>query len=193
MNTNIFSLRKLSPARMAAAIGGVALAAAACSSGHHAAAPPGSNSTHATAESRASAAQVSVQVLHGPLGTYLADGSSRALYVFAADTGSKSNCSGTCATYWPPLIADGSVTAGAGAAGDNIATTHRSDGTEQVTYAGHPLYYYAGDENARETDGQGLDDFGGLWWLVDPAGQKITTTASSTSSSSSNDDAGGGW
>lgn len=109
----------------------------------------------------------------GSAGTYLTDGSGKSLYLFAADSGGKSVCTGGCAAAWPPLTTTGKPTAGSGATASMLTTFTRSDGTTQVVYNGHPLYYYAADTAAGQTSGQGLNQFGGLWWLVSPAGAAI--------------------
>jgi predicted lipoprotein with Yx(FWY)xxD motif len=173
--------RKLTLAALAAPIGAAALIATACSSASHTTSPASSSSGAASA---ASASSMTVKTQTGPLGSYLADGSGRALYLFASDTSSTSSCSGTCATLWPPLTAKGPVSAKEGASGTDITTITRPDGTKQVTYAGHPLYYFAGDSGAGQTSGQGVNEFGALWWLVAPSGQKITTSTSSSSAAS---------
>ena len=99
-------------------------------------------------------------------------------------------CNGSCAAHWPPLL--GSSAQSSGAANDaQVATTTRGDGTTQITYAGHPLYYYAGDAKAGDTKGQGLDLDGGKWWLVAPSGKPISAAAPAASSSSSS--TGSGW
>ncbi len=172
------SSRKLLLAgRVAAPIAAAALIATACSSASHAS-PGGSSSA---AGSTSAASSVTVKARTGPLGTFLADGSGRALYLFASDTSSASTCSGACAAAWPPLTAKGAVSGSDGAASTDLATITRQDGTKQVTYAGHPLYYFAGDSAAGQTNGQGVDGFGALWWLVAPSGQKITTASSAPS------------
>ena len=172
--------RKLALAAVAAPIGAAALIATACTSSSRTTSPGGSSS--ATGSSSA-ASSVTVKTENGPLGSHLADGSGRALYLFASDTNSTSNCSGACAAAWPPLTAKASVSAGDGASAGDIATITRQDGTKQVTYAGHPLYYFAGDSAAGQTNGQGVNGFGALWWLVAPSGQKITTTGDSAAPS----------
>jgi predicted lipoprotein with Yx(FWY)xxD motif len=96
----------------------------------------------------------------------------------------KSNCSGACASAWPPVPASGTVTASGGALSKDLGSITRSDGTKQVTYDGHPLYYFAGDTSAGQTNGQGSDGFGAKWWLVSPAGAMITASESGTSPSS---------
>ena len=122
-----------------------------------------------------------VSTASGPAGTYLTDGSGKALYLWVADTMDKSTCAGPCATAWPPLTTTGSTAATGGAKAADLGTTSRSDGSKQVTYDGHPLYYFAGDSAAGQTTGQGSDGFGALWWLVTPAGNAITGSGASTS------------
>jgi predicted lipoprotein with Yx(FWY)xxD motif len=136
----------------------------------------GQNSTEAPAGGgtpSTSSGPAVVMTKTGSAGTYLTDGSGKSLYLFAADTGGKSVCNGACAAAWPPLTTTGTPTAGSGATASMISTTTRSDGKTQVVYNGHPLYYYAADTAAGQTTGQGLNQFGGLWWLVTPAGAAI--------------------
>jgi len=100
------------------------------------------------------------------------------LYWFAPDTSTTSKCTGSCATYWPPV--KGPVTAGTGVTG-TLGTITRSDGTKQATYAGHPLYTYAGDTAPDEAKGNGLNVSGGLWYEMTVSG--ATPAASSTAKS----------
>lgn len=108
------------------------------------------------------------------------------------DTSSSSTCSGACAAAWPPVTTKGAPTASGKAVASKLGTTKRSDGTEQVTYSGHPLYYYAGDSKAGQTTGQGNDGFGAKWWLVAPSGSAITGSGASTTSSAAAASSGGG-
>jgi predicted lipoprotein with Yx(FWY)xxD motif len=108
------------------------------------------------------------------VGKVLVGANGRTLYLFTADKGVKSVCYGQCATYWPPLIA-GRPTAGAGLNASKLGTTKRKDGKLQVTYNGHPLYYFAVDKKAGDIKGQGYVHFGGTWWTVSAAGAKVTT------------------
>ena len=96
-----------------------------------------------------------------------------------------SSCSGACAQAWPPLLTKGKPTAGTGVNASDLGTTMRSDGTEQVTYKGHPLYYFVADTSAGSTKGQGSDSFGAKWWLVAPSGAAITAAAKTVSTSGS--------
>jgi predicted lipoprotein with Yx(FWY)xxD motif len=108
------------------------------------------------------------------IGKVLVGANGRTLYLFTADKGAKSSCYGQCATYWPPLIA-GKLTAGAGLNASLLGTTKRKDGKLQVTYHGHPLYFFAADKKAGDIKGQGFVHFGGTWWTVSAAGAKVTT------------------
>jgi predicted lipoprotein with Yx(FWY)xxD motif len=124
--------------------------------------------------SASSSAATKVGTASTPLGRILVDGRGRTLYLFAKDKKGKSACSGACAAYWPPLIASSKPHAVAGAKASLLGTIRRADGRRQVTYRHHPLYLYAGDAGRGQTNGQGLDDFGGKWWVLSPTGNKIT-------------------
>ena len=116
----------------------------------------------------------------GELGTILVNPKGRTLYLFRGDSGTKSTCFGACAAAWPPLQAAGKPTVGGGADAALLGTTTRSDGEQQVTYNGHPLYRYYGDENPGDTNGQGLNTFGGLWYALSTAGDQVSGTAPSS-------------
>jgi predicted lipoprotein with Yx(FWY)xxD motif len=107
------------------------------------------------------------------LGTFLVDAKGRALYLWDADHGAMSTCSGACAQAWPPLTATGTPKASGQVKSSLLGTTKRADGSREVTYDGHPLYYYAGDSAPKQTNGQGSDSFGSPWWVVSPAGKAI--------------------
>ena len=131
----------------------------------------------ASASSSSTSAGTKVAAASSPLGKIIVDGRGRTLYLFAKDRNGKSACSGSCAVYWPPLIASGKPKAGAGAKQSLLGTTRRADGRMQVTYRHHPLYRYAGDSSKGQTNGQGLNASGGLWWVLSPAGNKISSMA----------------
>jgi predicted lipoprotein with Yx(FWY)xxD motif len=103
------------------------------------------------------------------LGKVLADGSGMTLYVFLADSGGKSACSGSCATNWPPLTG-AKPKVGAGLDDSDFGSITRSDGAKQVTFYGRPLYYFAGDSAAGQANGQGI---GGKWYVVGTDGKPI--------------------
>lgn len=110
-------------------------------------------------------------------GSILVDGTGMSLYVFLADTqnGGTSACGDDdgCATEWPALTTDGDPVAGDGVEATKLGTITRDDGTTQVTYNGWPLYLFHEDAAPGDTNGQGLDEFGGQWFLVSPAGEAI--------------------
>jgi len=110
-------------------------------------------------------------------GSILVDANGMALYAFMADTqnGDTSTCGDDdgCATEWPPLVSDGDPVAGEGVDASMLGTITRDDGTMQVTYNGWPLYLFEEDTAAGDTNGQGIDEFGGLWFLVSPTGDAI--------------------
>jgi predicted lipoprotein with Yx(FWY)xxD motif len=111
-----------------------------------------------------------VQVAQSPLGTILVDANGLTLYQFDNDTATAVACTGQCATTWPPLTVKGTPVAGAGVDANLLATI--DNGTaEQVTYAGHPLYLFSGDQAAGQTNGFGS---GGVWWVLAADGTKIT-------------------
>jgi len=118
-------------------------------------------------------------------GTVLASGSGRAVYLWAKDTGDMSTCNGACAGAWPPVTTTAAATASGGAKASDIGTITRSDGTKQVTYDGHPLYYFSGDSGAGAASGQGSDAFGAKWWLVAPTGSDVTASVASFTAGSS--------
>ncbi|WP_026411079.1 COG4315 family predicted lipoprotein [Actinomadura oligospora] len=110
----------------------------------------------------------------GNLGKVLVDGKGRTVYLFEKDHGTTSSCSGACAAVWPPVITTGKPQAGSGAKASMLGTTSRSGGKTQVTYGGHPLYYYTPDAGMKgSAKGQGLNQFGGGWYVVSPAGKKV--------------------
>jgi predicted lipoprotein with Yx(FWY)xxD motif len=172
------------PARRAGlglTLAALAMVAAACSSASSSSTPAAAGaattslapSTSAAAvpspSASGSAASGTALVLRtesGSQGIWLTNSSGRALYVFTKDKGPTSECYGACATAWPPLLATGPVTiSGKFTVPGDLGTTTRTDGTKQVTYGGHPLYYFAGDTAAGQTKGQGV---GGVWFLVGP-------------------------
>ena len=142
------------------------LAVAACGGG--------STSTASGSPSASAVATASVSVAsNAKLGQILVDGNGRTLYLFQADKGSSSTCYGACATYWPPLLTGGAPVAGAGVNATLLGTTKRNDGTTEVTYAGHPLYYVVTDHNPGDATGQDVNNFGAPWYVLGPDGNKV--------------------
>jgi predicted lipoprotein with Yx(FWY)xxD motif len=116
-------------------------------------------------------AQVHIAKSH--LGRILVDSRGITLYDFVKDKGKTSVCYGACAALWPPLITHGKPVAGHGVRGSLLGTTKRKDGKLEVTYGGHPLYYFVSDRKPGQTTGQGLNQFGGPWWVLSAAGKEI--------------------
>jgi predicted lipoprotein with Yx(FWY)xxD motif len=102
------------------------------------------------------------KALFGPTG--------KVVYVFGADRGSTSHCYGVCATAWPPLLTTGPPLPGAGIEAKLLGMTKRANGTLQVTYNGHPLYYYSADKVGKVMC-QHANMHGGLWLIIKPSGQ----------------------
>lgn len=186
----------------AAAAVGAALAIAACGgSGSNSSAAAGTSAGGAGSSGAASAGSASaspaaakgiaIRTRRGPDGTYLTGGSGRALYLWVADSRGHSNCSGACAQVWPPLLSKGKPIAGHGAVAADIGTIARGHGARQVTYKGHPLYYYASDTRAGSITGQGSNGFGAKWWLVSPSGAAITHSRAGAAAAGSSGSSGG--
>ena len=114
-----------------------------------------------------------VSVAGSRLGQILVDSGGRTLYLFEKDRRGQSACTGACAAYWPPLLTRARPTATHGAKQSLLGVIRRSDGTRQVTYAGHPLYRFVLDTTRGQTKGQNLRDFGASWYVLSPAGAKI--------------------
>lgn len=147
----------------------------ACGSGSTSANASGGGSSSTTKQT--SAANVKTASVSG-LGTILVDGQGKTIYLFERDRGPTSTCSGACLAQWPAVTTHGTPQAAGGVSAGRLGVTKRSDGTTQATYASHPLYYYAGDAAAGETNGQGLNFFGAPWYVLSPTGSAITTQAS---------------
>jgi predicted lipoprotein with Yx(FWY)xxD motif len=114
-----------------------------------------------------------VVVAKSRLGRILVDSKGITLYDFVQDKGTTSTCYGACAALWPPLITKGKPIAGPGVRASLLGTTKRKDGKLEVTYNGHPLYYFVTDRKPGQTTGQGISQFGAPWWVLSPAGKEI--------------------
>ena len=170
--TRLFSLAALAVtgALVLAACGGSSTSnsSGSASTPSYGAAKP---STSNTSNSSGAASVVSTKT--SSLGTFLVDSNGRSLYLWDADHGSESACSGACAQAWPPLTTTGTPKASGAVKASLLGTTKRADGSREVTYAGHPLYYFAGDTQPGQTTGQGSNGFGAPWWVVTPAGKAL--------------------
>ncbi len=156
--------------RRPAALAVVGLALGACSAGAGASSPPaGSSATGGLTIATATDAS---------LGTFLTGADGKTLYVLTRDGPNQTTCTDSCAQAWPPLASTVGQRpqAGSGVTGQ-LGTLTRPDGTVQVTYAGHPLYYYSGDLKAGDTSGQGK---GGVWFVAPASGALPATSSPAT-------------
>lgn len=179
------------PTLAAAAVVGIA----AC--GSNSSSPPSGSGAapSATAGSASTSSPMNptgtgIKTMSTSLGTVLVDSQGFVLYWFAKDTPSASNCSGTCASYWPPVIGTPTLASGVMLSG-KLGTITRSNGQVQATYMGHPLYTYAADKGPGQAGGNDLNLSGALWWAMTPSG--ATAKASSSSSPGSGSGGGGGY
>jgi len=158
----------------------VAVIVAGCGSSNNDSSNSGTTSSNAQTSGGAygatttasSSGNATVSTAKTSIGTVLVGTDGRTLYLFEKDKTPTSMCSGACAAAWPPLTTSGNPKAGSGTTSAKLTTNKRSDGKVQVVYAGHPLYYYAGDTKAGQTKGQGLDQFGAEWYTLAPSGAK---------------------
>jgi len=163
--------------------GSLAIAACGGSSGATTSAATSAPTSTAGAAAVAQSSGVQVGTTHTNLGTVLVAGPKRlTVYLFEADRHGTSSCAGACAQAWPPVTTSGQPTAASGALAGEISTIMRSDGTRQVTYNGHPLYYFIEDTASGQTNGQGVDGFGAKWYVLSPSGSTITAAPTQSSS-----------
>jgi predicted lipoprotein with Yx(FWY)xxD motif len=124
--------------------------------------------------STASGSTLMLKTDKGSAGIWLTDSAGRTLYLYTSDKATTSECYGACAKAWPPLLTTGPVTiSGQYTVQGDLGTTTRTDGTKQVTYGGHPLYYFEGDTAPGQTKGQGV---GGVWFLIGPVANVMNGT-----------------
>ena len=131
-------------------------------------ATPSETSGSASASAPASDSLV-VTTRRSDYGTVLFDGRGQAIYLFEKETTDRPECYGSCAVAWPPVLTGARPDAAGAARADLLGTTQRRDGTTQVTYDGHPLYYYV-DDGAGQILCHNVNEFGGLWLVVTPTG-----------------------
>ncbi len=136
----------------------------------------------ATEEEASAESGITVSAAESSLGTILVDEQGITLYLLTGDADGHSTCYDTCATAWPPLVVSGSPHAGEGVDGSLLSTDVRDDGSAQVLYNGHPLYYFVNDQAAGDVNGQGIENFGGIWYVVSPSGEPISGQGTANSS-----------
>ncbi len=131
------------------------------------------SNTEKTATQNTKAEKVTPGILiktgESEFGTMLFDEKGQAIYIWELEESTTAECYGDCAKAWPPVITNGLPRADAGVKNELLGTTKRTDGSTQVTYNGHPLYYYA-HEQAGEVKCHNISTHGGLWWVVQPSG-----------------------
>ena len=167
--------RKITGFIAAAATLAIALIAAGCGSSSHSSAyssgPYGSAAKASAPNGIAGSAKIGVA--SSALGRIVVDSRGRTLYLFEKDKNRRSACYGQCATYWPPLLTHGKPMARGGARQSLLGMIRRANGSQQVTYAGHPLYRFVQDRKPGQTNGEGSQAFGAGWEVLSPAGKKI--------------------
>jgi predicted lipoprotein with Yx(FWY)xxD motif len=133
--------------------------------------PPASQAPASEAPPSA-AADATIDLATNALGEIIVDSAGKTLYGFTPDTAGESTCYDDCAAQWPPLLATdaAAISAGAGLDATKLTTVDRTDGTKQVKYGDWPLYFFAGDSAAGDTNGQGL---GTKWYVIDAAGELV--------------------
>jgi predicted lipoprotein with Yx(FWY)xxD motif len=145
---------------LAAPLAVAALAAAGC----------GGSSTAAPSSGPSGNGAAVIKTAHTSLGSVLTDGKGITVYLFENDTGTTSTCYGPCAKAWPPVLTASRPVATGGARSSLLGTTKRANGKLQVTYAGHPLYYFSASTKPGQVNGQGINGFGAHWDAVRPTG-----------------------
>lgn len=159
-------------ALLVAFLGGAPLALAGC----------GGTTASIGSESPTTTPGVTLSTERSPGGRIVATGSGHTLYDFALDKPGHSACiSPTCVGLWPPLVVATTPTVAGGLRPSLVGTIRRPDGSVQVTYGGHPLYTWIGDTQPGMVSGQGLNNEGGLWYVIAPSGRQLTTGFSVTS------------
>ena len=173
-------MKRLGVAILAAAA--LALVVAACGSSKKTSSSsagttpaPAATSTPSTSSKAygGSGGGVKVNLRKVSFGTVLVGPNSHTVYLFLKDKGTTSQCNGKCAVVWAPLTTSGQPQAGSGLKSSLLGTSKRNDGTMQVTYGGHPLYYYDDDKKPGMTEGEGKKEFGAEWYAVGSDGKKV--------------------
>jgi predicted lipoprotein with Yx(FWY)xxD motif len=170
------------PVMVLAALAAAGVIAAGCGSNNSGSGGSGGGGSYGGGSSPpTSGGQSSVAMVKATgtkLGQILVDGNGRTLYLFEKDRPDQSACSGACVAAWPVAQSSTTPKAGSLVKASLLSTIKRTDGTTQVTYNKHPLYYYSGDSASGQQNGQGLSAFGALWYVVAPSGTAVTSPSS---------------
>jgi predicted lipoprotein with Yx(FWY)xxD motif len=132
-----------------------------------------------TTKSSASTAAAAISTRQTSLGQTLVDGNGRTLYLFEGDKRNLSTLSAAGQAVWPPFTATTTPQGLNGAQAARIGMIARAGGAAQITYNGHPLYYFVGDSTPGQTRGQGLNEFGALWYILAASGNAVTSAPTS--------------
>ena len=169
-----------------AAIVAFSIAVAGCGSSSKTSTPTTSSSSSTTSATTSSPASGAVKIgtEQSKYGTIL-EANNKTLYALSSDTATTSSCSSTCAKVWPPLTVTAVPSFGPGVSQARFSHLSRSDGSQQLSYGGHPLYWFVHDTAPGQTSGEGIHAFGGVWDVVSVAGQPVTAPSSGASTSGS--------
>jgi predicted lipoprotein with Yx(FWY)xxD motif len=176
-------MKRLGVAILAAAA--LALVIAACGSSKKTTSSSASTSSASTTPAASTSSTpsygsgVKVSLRKVSFGTVLVGPNSHTVYMFLKDKGATSSCYGKCAVAWAPLTTSGQPQAGSGLKASMLGTSKRKDGTMQVTYGGHSLYYYDDDKKPGMTEGEGKKEFGAEWYAVGSDGKKVEKNGTS--------------
>jgi predicted lipoprotein with Yx(FWY)xxD motif len=174
------------PAMPFVAVAVMAIVVAGCSGSSKKSSSTSTGGTSSTAASSGSSSSsggtgakgAGVALRKVSFGTVLVGANNHTVYLFEKDKGTKSMCTGACTGEWSPLTTSGQPSAGSGLTASLVGTSKRSDGMTQVTYGGHPLYYYADDKRPGQTEGEGKKEFGAEWYAVGATGKKVEKAGS---------------
>ena len=160
------------------AVAALAIALSACGSSDNKKSSASSGTTTAGTGVAAKPKGIGVALRKVSFGKVVVGPNSHTVYLFLKDKGTTSECNGTCATVWTPLTTTGQPQAGSGLDAAKLGTSTRADGMTQVTYGGHPLYYYDDDKRPGMTEGEGKKEFGAEWYAVGADGKKLEAAGS---------------
>jgi predicted lipoprotein with Yx(FWY)xxD motif len=167
-----------------AAVAVLAVVAAGCGSSDTKTATSDAAAVATQSTSAASTSAAEIATKDSSFGTILAGAKNHTVYMFEADKNGKSNCNDACAAAWPPVLTKGDATAAPEAQSSKLGMVKRDDGKTQVTYAGHPIYFFSKDTDEEDVYGQEVEAFGGEWYAMTATGAKAEKQSSSSSSGS---------
>jgi predicted lipoprotein with Yx(FWY)xxD motif len=179
------------PVLAAAVVGLAACGSTAPSSSSTTPASPAAAGSSSSSSPASSSSSGSIKTATTSVGTVLENSKGFVMYWFVPDTPTKSNCNGSCASFWPPVPGPATAVPGAALRPGLLGTIKRADGSTQATYRGHPLYTFKGDPGPGKATGNGTNASGGVWWAMTPSGAKAHAGAAAPQPSSSSSSSGG--